>query len=186
MAGKGKVLVIGCDHAGVNLKLAILKSLQHEFPGVEVIDVGSFDRESCDYPVIAQLAVDKVKEGEADCAILICGTGVNMCMAANRFSGIRALVGTDVGIVKLAREQNNANVLCLGGVVGPSMHQVKEMIYTFLYTNFSMSSRHIRRIQQMEMFIPGPCGAETADDVPSIPTSIFAGGTLKPRGDGDE
>lgn len=71
-------------------------------------------------------------------------------MAANRFAGIRAVVTQDIGVVKLAREHNNTNILCLGARVTPSVFQLQELIRTFLNTPFSLERRHMRRINMME------------------------------------
>lgn len=146
-----KVIVVGCDHAGFKLKTELIEYLKHGMNlGVEVIDVGCHSTESVDYPVYATEVCETILRGEATHGILVCGTGVGMSMVANRFQNIRAVLANDVGVVKLAREHNNANVLCLGGRVGCSEYQARMLVDTFLDTEFAMNRRHRRRIEQME------------------------------------
>lgn len=146
-----KVIVIGCDHAGLKLKTKIVENLTHGLDlGMALIDVGCVSPESVDYPIYAIEVCKTILSGQATHGILVCGTGVGMSMVANRFPNIRAVLANDVGIVKLAREHNNANVLCLGGRIGCSEYQVGLIVDTFLNTEFSMNGRHRRRIEQME------------------------------------
>jgi RpiB/LacA/LacB family sugar-phosphate isomerase len=146
-----KVLVIGCDHAGVRLKKKLIENLKHGMDlGLEILDVGCHSEDSVDYPLYATEVCETILRGEATHGLLICGTGVGMSMVANRFQNIRAVLANDVGVVKLAREHNNANVLCLGGRIGCSEYQARLIVDTFLNTEFSMNGRHRRRIEQME------------------------------------
>jgi ribose 5-phosphate isomerase B len=147
-----KVIVIGSDHAGYGLKSRILEYLNScNLPGVEqVIDIGCDSKESSDFPDFAKLVADTINSGNASFGILISGTGVEMSMAANRYNGIRAVLTEDLGILKMAREQTNANVLCLAGRLQPSEHHLLEMIKTFLFTNFDFHHRYARRISKMD------------------------------------
>lgn len=159
-----KVVAIASDHAGFELKRNLVTSMNQKFGNrVDVIDLGCYEKESVDYPDYAQIVCKMILDGEATNGILICGTGVGMCMAANKFPSIRAVVGTDVGVVKLAREHNNANVLCLGARVSPSDFQTKLLIDVFLYTEFSENKRHIRRINKIEKNFNDQCCEQCFD-----------------------
>ena len=113
--------------------------------GIEVVDVGCYSAESCDYPVYAKPVTEAIQSGDADLGILICGTGIGMSMAANKEKGIRAALCHDTFSAKATREHNNANILCMGArVVGPGLALM--IIDTFIDTPFSNDERHIRRI----------------------------------------
>jgi ribose 5-phosphate isomerase B len=149
---KKQVIAIGCDHAGFMMKQALLRWFDNQLgANLEIIDFGCESTESVDYPLYAKAVCESILRGEATHGILICGTGVGMCMVANRFPGIRAVVGSDVGLVKLSREHNNANVLCIGARIGASDYQIDLMIEVFLNTDFAGNNRHRRRIGQMEV-----------------------------------
>ena len=107
------MIAIGCDHGGFELKNHIMKHLEKR--GIEYKDFGCFDEKSCDYPDIAKTVCESVTGGESDRAILVCGTGIGMSMAANKIKGIRAAHVTDVYSAKMTKVHNNANVICLGG-----------------------------------------------------------------------
>ena len=135
-------LVLASDHAGYSLKNALVKLLAEE--GYPVEDVGTYSAESCDYPDYAVKACEKVTAGEADLAILCCGTGIGMSMAANRIPGIRAALCGCEFQARACRQHNNANVLCLGErVTGPSVAQA--IAENFLDAEFE-GGRHLRRI----------------------------------------
>ena len=141
------MIVLGCDHGGFELKQAIMKHLDEA--GKEYIDVGSYNTDSIDYPVIAKALCEKITSGEAELGILCCGTGIGMSMAANKVKGIRAACCSDTFSARLTRNHNNANVLCLGArVVGPGLALM--IVDTFLDTPFSNDERHIRRISMIE------------------------------------
>ena len=113
-------LVIGNDHAAVDLKFAVMGYLVEK--GYEVVNVGIDQTERCNYPDIAVDAVSKIQQGEADLGILICGTGAGMSVAANKQKGIRAVVCSEPVTARLAREHNHANVICFGArIVGTEM-----------------------------------------------------------------
>ncbi len=138
------MLVIGCDHGGYALKCEVKKVLERD--GYDYIDVGC-DGETIDYPVIAEKACEKVLSGEAEKAILICGTGIGISMAANKIKGIRAAVCTDTYMAKYTRLHNDANALCMGGrVIADGL--AEEIVTTFLTTEFQ-GGKHQRRIDML-------------------------------------
>ena len=138
-------IVIGSDHAGYDLKqeiIAHLKSL-----GLEVLDVGTYSKDSCHYPEFAKALCQKIQSGEFKLGILICGTGIGMSMAANKCRGIRAACCSDSYSARLTREHNNANVLCFGArVIGPGT--AEDMVDAFINTEFA-GGRHQLRVDML-------------------------------------
>ncbi len=136
-------IAIGSDHGGFALKKVILPLLQEL--GHDIQDVGCYDTASVDYPDFASSVCENVSKGEADCGILICGTGIGMSMAANKKEGIRAALCNDHYTACMSREHNDANVLCLGErVTGPGV--AEEIVRVWLETSFG-GGRHLRRIE---------------------------------------
>lgn len=136
-------VVIGADHGGYRLKEE-LKSFIEQL-GHTVEDVGCSCEDSVDYPDYAMPACDRVIAGEADRAILICGTGIGMSIAANKMPGIRCALAHDTFSAKATREHNDTNVLALGErVVGPGLAQ--DIVQIWLETAFSQAERHANRI----------------------------------------
>ena len=143
------MIAIGSDHAGYGLKCEIIKHLAEK--GVEFIDCGC-NGESVDYPDIAEATCAKVTSGEADKAILICGTGVGISISANKIKGIRAALCGDWYSAKYTRLHNDANVLCMGGrVIGAGL--AAEITDIFLDTEFE-GGRHARRVAQLDAIQP--------------------------------
>ena len=141
------MIAIASDHGGFALKAEIIKHLNRK--GYELKDFGSYDDASCDYPDYARPAAQAVARGECEKAILICGTGIGMSIAANKIPGIRAALCGDCFSAQATREHNDANVLCLGArVIGPSLALM--ITDVFLDTPFSGDSRHMRRISKLE------------------------------------
>ncbi len=141
------MIAIASDHGGFALKAEIIKHLNSK--GYELRDFGSYDDASCDYPDYARPAAQAVARGECEKAILICGTGIGMSIAANKIPGIRAALCGDCFSAQATREHNDANVLCLGArVIGPSLALM--ITDVFLDTPFSGDSRHMRRISKLE------------------------------------
>ena len=135
-------IAIGCDHGGISLKGEIVSLLQEM--GHTVDDKGCFSTESVDYPDFAKAVYAQVQNGSCERGILICGTGVGMSMAANRFDGIRAALGNELFTARMSREHNDANVLCLGArVIGPGL--AGEIVRAWVSTEFA-GGRHQRRI----------------------------------------
>jgi ribose 5-phosphate isomerase B len=117
--------------------------------GHEVVDLGPSSRESVDYPDYAHDLARRVAAGEAELGVLVCGTGIGMCMAANRHAGVRAALCHDAFTAELARRHNDANVLCMGGrTTGPGL--AIQMLDIFLATPFN-GGRHARRVDKIEV-----------------------------------
>ena len=141
------MIAIGSDHGGYALKKALMAHLSER--GLEYKDFGAYSEASCDYPVYAKAVAHAVADGECECGILICGTGIGMSMAANKVPGIRAAVCGDCFSAEATREHNDANVLCMGArVVGEGL--ALKIADIFRDTPFSNDERHIRRISQIE------------------------------------
>lgn len=139
------MIAIGSDHAGFALKQEIIAHLREK--GTEILEMGCMDGKSCDYPQVAKEVCDEVTSGRAELAVLVCGTGLGISIAANKCKGIRAAVCTDCYMAKYTRLHNNANVLCLGGrVIGGGL--ACEIADTFLATDFE-GGRHQRRVDQI-------------------------------------
>lgn len=138
-------VALGADHAGVHLKDAVRQQL--EARGIEVHDLGTSDDTSVDYPDYAAQVARAVTSGEADRGILVCGTGIGMAIAANKFDGVRAAPVVDLESARLSREHNDANVLALGArVTDPAL--ARQIVDTFLDTAFA-GGRHQRRIDKI-------------------------------------
>jgi ribose 5-phosphate isomerase B len=144
-------IAVGCDHAGYEgpgplYKESIVKRIEEL--GHEVVDCGTHGAGAVDYPDYAQKVCEAILGGEAECGVLMCGTGVGMGMAANRNKGIRAATCATVDMARLAREHNKANVLCVGRRV-LSLARCLELLDVFLVTPFSEGERHKRRVEKM-------------------------------------
>ena len=140
-------ITIGADHGAVDLKDEVKKVL-YEFKDIEVKDVGTFGTDSVDYPDIAEKVCQDVLSGEADRGIVLCGTGLGISMAANKFKGIRCALCQDVFSAKMSRSHNNANVLAMGGRVigfGPA----GEIVRAWIKTEFSGVARHELRLEKI-------------------------------------
>lgn len=141
-----KTVAIAADHGGFVLKSQLIKHLQSL--GHTVLDLGTNDADtSVDYPDYAAKLASAIVAGKAACGILVCGTGIGMSIAANRWPGVRCALVHDVTTARLSREHNDANVLALGGrVVGAAVAQ--DCVTAFLTTDFS-GGRHARRVKQL-------------------------------------
>jgi ribose 5-phosphate isomerase B len=140
-------IALGCDHAGYDLKEEISELLQSDRHDVR--DFGSFSKESVDYPDIARQVADSVAAGECERGILVCGTGIGMCITANKVPGARAVLCSEEYSAKLSIEHNNANVLALGSRVTGS-ELAKDIVRVWLTANFDPTSRHARRVAKIE------------------------------------
>ena len=139
-------IVIGADHAGFSLKEKIKEFLIKE--NYKVIDEGTFSKNSCDYPGIAEKVAKKVNTEKVDFGILFCGTGVGMSIAANKIKGIRAAHCQDTVTAYFSRAHNNANILTLGArILGEEL--VLEIIKVFLNTKFE-KGRHLKRVEKIK------------------------------------
>jgi len=140
------VLIVGSDHAGLELKRE-LASLATEL-GYDVRDVGTHTSDSTDYPDYAHQVASAVAAGEG-LGLLVCGTGLGMSMAANRHPGVRAALCGDVFSATMARQHNDANVLCIGArVVGGGL--AGEILRAFLGARFE-GGRHERRVNKIDL-----------------------------------
>lgn len=140
-------IIVGCDHAAVDLKnkvVEILKSLKD----LKVYDNGCYDKNSVDYPNIAESTCKKVTGKEYDAAILICGSGIGISIAANKVKGIRAALCHDYYTAEMCRRHNNANVLCFGAR-NTGEDVVKQMVDVFLTTSWEgeTNDRHKKRVE---------------------------------------
>ena len=139
-------VAIGSDHGGFEYKNAIIDYLKEK--NIDYVDVGTYSKESCDYPPIAKEVAQKVVSNEADRGILICGTGIGMSIAANKVHGIRAALCGDTFSARACREHNNANILCLGErVIGEQL--ALDIVDIWLKTDFA-GGRHERRVSMIE------------------------------------
>ena len=137
-------IAIGCDHAAYEMKAHVKGVLEKR--GAEVIDFGTDGPASVDYPDFAAKVSEAVTSGKADRGILICGTGLGMSMAANKFKGIRAALCSEPLSARMSRLHNDANVLCMGArVIGPAM--AEEIVGVWLDTGFD-GGRHLIRIEK--------------------------------------
>lgn len=138
-------IAVGSDHRGFAVKNKIVELLREL--GQEVIDDGVFDNESADYPDIAQVVAARVSKNEVDRGILICGTGIGMAVAANKFAGVRAAPCHDDLTAEMSRRHNDLNVLCLSAdMLGERL--IDRMIEIWLKTEFE-GGRHARRIEKI-------------------------------------
>jgi ribose 5-phosphate isomerase B len=139
-------IAIGSDHAGFALKEDV-RDLVKEF-GHEVIDCGTYNTESVDYPDFGEKVSRMVSGGEVDRGILVCGTGLGMTMVANKFSNVRAALCNDLFCARMSRLHNDANVLVLGGrIIGKDL--AAEIVRTWLSTAFE-GDRHMRRLHKIK------------------------------------
>ncbi len=139
-------VAVANDHGALCLKEELLKHLQSL--GVEVIDFGTNENTSVDYPDYALKVAESVAEGKADKGILMCGTGIGISIAANKVKGIRCAHCSDSFSAKATREHNDANVIAFGGrVIGAEI--MKEIVTAFIKTPFSGDKRHVQRISKI-------------------------------------
>jgi ribose 5-phosphate isomerase B len=138
-------VVLASDHRGYQLKDSLKKFLEER--EIEFLDAGTFSADSVDYPDFAMLAAEKVSHGDYDRGILICGSGIGMCVVANKFPGIRAAVCHDVSAAEMSRKHNDSNMLGLGAdVINEEL--ARKILCVWLETKFE-GGRHLRRIQKI-------------------------------------
>jgi ribose 5-phosphate isomerase B len=138
-------IAVGSDHRGVHIRVKIVELLTKL--GQEVIDVGTHQTGPVDYPDIAADVARRVSDGEVDRGILVCGTGLGMCIAANKFPGVRAAPCHDDLTAEMSRRHNDLNVLCLSGdILGDRL--VDRLVSIWLNTEFE-GGRHARRVQKI-------------------------------------
>jgi ribose 5-phosphate isomerase B len=138
-------IAIGTDHRGFPIRARVIDLLQRL--GHEVEDLGTYSGEAVDYPDIAARVARKVSHGEAERGILVCGTGLGMCIAANKFKGVRAAPCHDDLTAEMSRRHNDSNVLCLSAdLLGERL--IDRMIELWLTTPFE-GGRHARRVEKI-------------------------------------
>ena len=139
------MIAIGSDHGGFELKNHIINYLKEK--NIDIKDFGCFDESSVDYPDIAEAVCDSINNGESECGILVCGTGIGISIAANKIDGIRAAHCHDVYSAEMTKRHNNANVICMGGrVVGREL--AFKIIDAWLGAEFE-GGRHQNRIDKI-------------------------------------
>lgn len=144
-------VAIGSDHAGFPLKEVVRETLSD----YTWLDCGAYDTSSCDYPDYARAVVEQLQSGAAEFGILVCGTGVGMSMAANRYAGIRAAACSETYTARLTRAHNDANILCIGArVIGAGV--AEELIRVWLSTEFEGGERHCRRLRKIQALETSP------------------------------
>jgi ribose 5-phosphate isomerase B len=153
-------VAIGADHAGYDLKQALLPFLTKR--GIVVIDLGTDTADiPSDYPDYAQAVGQAVASGEAERGILVCGSGVGVSVAANKIPGIYAGLCHDTYSAHQGVEHDNMNVVCIGSrVIGIEL--AREIVNTFLSAKFTNEERHVRRVGKMKAIEAGHMGAVTA------------------------
>ena len=140
-----KNIFISCDHGGFYLKEQIVNYLLKK--SFKIIDLGTSNPLSVDYPDYSKILVDKMKKNFDYIGILLCGTGIGMSIAANRYSHIRAALCSDEDMARLSRQHNDANVLVIGGRT-TSLNLAKKIIDVFVSTKFE-KGRHTKRLKKI-------------------------------------
>jgi len=143
---KNQTVLIAADHAGVELKAALQKLL----PDWTWEDLGPSQADRVDYPDFAEKLAKKISAGQATRGVLICGSGIGMCMAANKFAGVRAAVVENASAARLSREHNDANVLCLGARFVATEYAA-EITRLWLETPFATEGRHKARVDKINL-----------------------------------
>lgn len=138
-------VALASDHAGVALKAVLAEDLRAQ--GREVVDLGTDGRESVDYPDFGAAMGRAIERGDVALGVIVCGTGIGISIAANRFPAVRAALCHDTTTARLSRQHNDANVLALGArVVGEET--ARDCLHTFLATEFE-GGRHARRVDKL-------------------------------------
>jgi len=139
-------VALAADHAGFQLKQLVASALESE--GVTVVDLGTHDERPVDYPDYARAVGASIVKGETERGIVICGSGVGACVAANKIKGIRACICHDTYSAHQGVEHDDINVLCIGArVIGPAL--AMEIVHAFLGAVFSYDDRHVRRLNKI-------------------------------------
>ncbi len=161
-------IAVGCDHGGFEMKTALLELLKTR--GVQVEDVGCFNRASVDYPDYAALVADKVSQGLVDQGLLVCTTGIGMSITANKFPRVRAALCLTPRMAKMARAHNNANVLALGGeLIG--VDDARAVLNAWLDEDFDKSERHQRRVNKIQAYT---CNMVDPVEVGEVDAEVYA------------
>jgi ribose 5-phosphate isomerase B len=146
-----KKIAISADHAGFALKVQVAEYLKKQ--GYEVLDLGTMSEERVDYPDYGYVLAEAIRDGKAPRGISICGSGIGISIALNRFKDVRCALAHDVTTARLSRSHNDANVLALGArLIGPDL--AIECVNAFLNTQFE-GGRHAGRVDKL-----GKCGTK--------------------------
>ena len=140
-------IAIGADHAAYNEKIQIINYLNSK--GFEIIDLGTNSSDSVDYPIFGQKVAKSIVNNVVDRGIIICGTGIGISIAANRYKGIRATLCTSETHAEMARKHNDSNILALGARI-TDLDKIKSIIDVWLETNFE-GGRHQDRIDLIDV-----------------------------------
>lgn len=147
-----RAIVIASDHAGVDLKRRLIDALGAR-GDLAITDLGPAEAVRCDYPDFAAAVCRALQSGEAQVGVLVCGTGIGMSIAANKFAGVRAALVHDATTARFARQHNDANVLCLGArVIGEAV--AIDALAAFLDADFE-GGRHAGRLARIATFEQG-------------------------------
>ena len=138
-------VLIGSDHAGYKLKVEVYNYLKDK--GFDIEDVGTYSEESCDYVDFAEKVASGVSSGKAERGILICGSGIGMSIVANKFPGIRAALCTSEYHARKSRQDNNSNVLTMGGRV-TTFEMARLIVDAWFETDYA-GGRHQRRLDKI-------------------------------------
>lgn len=144
-----EVIALAADHGGFELKNLLAEKLAEW--GYEPLDLGTYSTDSVDYPDMAAKMADAIKAGKAERGVLVCGTGIGISIAANRFPFIRAALIYDAFGARLCREHNNANVIVFGGRT-TGVEVAYDCLNTFLNTQFA-GGRHARRVEKLSHLV---------------------------------
>ena len=140
-------IAVAADHAGFPLKDRVVEAVRRA--GHEVVDLGTHSTDPVDYPDYARAVGEAIQQGQAERAVLLCGSGVGACVAANKMLGIRGGVCHDTYSAHQGVEHDDMNVLCLGArIIGPEM--ITELVNAFVGAQFSGDARHVRRLKKIE------------------------------------
>lgn len=138
-------IAVACDHGGFRLKNVLIQEMKNQ--GYEVVDFGTYNEDSCDYPDYAVKAARAVASGDCEKGVVVCGTGIGVSMTCNKVHGIRCALCHDVFSAKATRTHNDANMLAMGQrVIGEGL--AVEILNAWLNTEFE-GGRHVQRIEKM-------------------------------------
>ena len=161
-------VALGADHGGYELKEILKQYLQGQ--GAEVTDFGTHSNESTDYPDYAQTVAESVAANNGQLGVLVCTTGIGMCIAANKVPGVRAALVADEQTAVITRQHNDANILCLAGKTTPP-ETAKRIVDAFFKAQFESGGRHERRVNKIEPHVTPPALRLSHVD-PAVATAI--------------
>lgn len=149
-------IAVAADHRGVPHKATVVRALEAD--GHQVTDLGTTSSEPVDYPDYARLVGLAVRDGQADLGVLVCGSGAGVSIAANKIRGVRAVLAHDLFTARQSREDDDANVICIGSGVVDAERAVA-LVRAFALARFSGAERHVRRLHKV-LALERECGSE--------------------------